>query len=345
MRLFFSGSLRHLQGSGNKGHRASFKEASVEIGNAAARRRHTILVTTESRRTVDYYLVQGAQALGTEGIQLPTVEIHKMLGRPRPFRGKGWDSVRFEHVVYHQVPQPERKQLGARIGAVVSCDAVVLIGGGTGTELVSQLAADLHKPIVAIPSFLGSASRIFEQLGSWYMQMPEVASRANDLLTGWREHESADIAIDIAEALSGRHSYFISYAHGNHVEADHIEALLRRRSRPVFRDERELQFTDEIKCKLDDAISQTNTFIALWSEQSRNSEWCAWERQSAERHSQKSEALKRIVFLQLDHSPLPSGYEAFVQADATTREGRNLTVRRLIEEESRHFSQRPGGKT
>jgi hypothetical protein len=256
-----------------------------------------------------------------------------MLGRPRPF--KGWDSVRFEHVVYQQVSQPERKQLGARVGAIASCDCVILIGGGSGTELVSQLGADLRKPVVAIPSFGGSAARVFEQLNHRYIQMPEVASRANDLLTGWRENESAETAIDIAEVLSGHHSYFLSYAHGNHGDADHIEALLRRRGRPVFRDERELQITDDIKRKLEGIISETNTFIILWSAESQNSDWCAWEREVAERHSRAGRP-ERIVFLALDNSSLPSPYSDFLQVSGATREARDLAVRMLIEKESPH---------
>ena len=334
MRIFFSGSLRHLLAPDSESLLASFKKASFELGAAAARRRHTILVTTESSRTVDHYLVRGAQTCASDGIQLPIVEVHKMLGRPRPF--KGWESLRLEHVVYQQVLQAERKQLGARIGAIASCDSVVLIGGAGGTELVSQLAADLHKPIVAIPSFGGSAARTFELLNPWYVQMREVASRASDLLTGWRENESAEAAIDIAETLSGRHSYFLSYAHENHGEADHIEALLRRRGRSVFRDERELQITDEIKYKLESVISESNTFITLWGGESQNSDWCAWERESAERCSRKSGRPKRIVFLALDESPLPGRYDAFLQVFAATREARDLAVRQLIEQESRH---------
>lgn len=334
MRIFFSGSLRHLLAPGGESLLASFKKAASELGAVAARRRHKILVTTESSRTADYYLVKGAQMCSRDEVQLPTVEIHKMLGRPRPFRT--WDSVQFEHVVYQQVAQEERKQLGARIGAITSCDSVVLIGGGTGTELVSQLAADLRKPIVAIPSFGGSAARAFEQLRPWYVQMPEVASRANDLLSGWRERESAEAAIDIAETLAGRDSYFLSYAHANHGEADHIEALLRRRGRPVFRDERELQITDEIKGKLEDLISETSTFITLWSADSQNSKYCTWERETAERYSRKFGRPKRVVFLALDNSPLPGGYGTFLQVPAATREARDLGVSKLIEQESKH---------
>ncbi len=330
MNIFFSGSKRHLVAPIDKGLAVSFEEAGYDLGLSTGRAGHKILVTTDSRKTVDRYIVTGVQVTSRETGRAPIVEIHRMIGRTEPF--VGWRQVKFERVSYQQVEQREFKQLGARVGAISACDAVVLIGGGTGTELVGRLALDVRKPVIAIHSFGGAAAGIFNLLEQMYLQMPEVAERVPYLVRGGENWAQA--VIEIAEILAGRHTYFLSYSRRNHEEADHIEALLRRRGRIVFRDEEELNLSDRIKKKLENRISEADTFVILWSNDSVASRWCKWELNTAATRSQKTGCPRRIVFLRLDDTPMPRRFSGMLAAVGTDRIARDYSVANLIKREA-----------
>jgi hypothetical protein len=95
--------------------------------------------------------------------------------------------------------------------------------------------------------------------------------------------------------LGGTHSYFISYSHHNLEAADHVESLLRRRRRVFIRDENELKPGDAIKKGLEEAISESDTFVVLWSDPALKSAWCRWERETALRVQAERAMPKRFV--------------------------------------------------
>jgi hypothetical protein len=70
--------------------------------------------------------------------------------------------------------------------------------------------------------------------------------------------------------------FFISYPR-RPTEADQVEAVLRRRNLPVFRDESELGAGHEIPAQIREAVHRADVFIALGCRECDCSSWCADE--------------------------------------------------------------------
>ena len=135
-----------------------------------------------------------------------------------------------------------------------------------------------------------------------------------------------------------RPSYFISYQHDDSAEADHIEVLLRRKPRPVWRDRVNIRASENIKERIRMGIDDTDTFLALWSTAYKGSESCQEELRAARaRFQRKSSGLGdrpfRLVIISLDDTELHGYLTHELQLRGTTRTERWAAVERLTNEE------------
>ncbi|MFT5524943.1 MAG: hypothetical protein ACI9HK_002907, partial [Pirellulaceae bacterium] len=208
MRLFFSGSLGNVPTK----RQESFKKAASDLGREAARREHVPLLHSEKRSTIDYHVVAGLRNLAKHRRTKIEVEIHRGIRDEDVFRGIA--ELEIKHRPYRWVDDLVDKRLGARAGAVVAADAVVLMGGGRGTEMVGRLAADLGRPVIAIGAMGGAAEMVYIANEPCYLQHPDVSPLMRVLTSDWHQ-DSAGAVLDICEILADKHSYFLSYAHKN----------------------------------------------------------------------------------------------------------------------------------
>jgi hypothetical protein len=261
------------------------------------------------------------------------VEVHRMRSQKPAFAGWHEKHIRIIPIWYHAEHDPRFKRLGARVGCLNGCDAVIAAGGDTGARLIGELAIHLNKPLIAVATFGGASRSLYEKMEASYLQKPEIKNRLHSLFAPWRGAESASEVLKITELLGGTHSYFISYSHQDLEAADHVESLLRRRRRVFIRDENELNPGDVIKKGLEEMISGSDTFLALWSGPASKSEWCRWERETAIRLQAERAKPRRFVFLRLDGTEPPGEFAGQIHPDSRGRTERVQAVYQLIESE------------
>lgn len=135
-----------------------------------------------------------------------------------------------------------------------------------------------------------------------------------------------------------RPSYFISYSHDDSAEADHIEVLLRRKPRPVWRDLVNIRASENIKERIRMGIDAADTFLALWSTAYLTSRSCQQELRAARSRSQgKSSGLGdrrfRLTVIKLDDTELPGYLKDGLHLLGRMRIERLAAVERLINED------------
>ena len=330
MRILFTGSVRGIT---DDRVAARLKAAAHDLGIAAATRRHEILICSDKAETVDRHVMEGARdvyATGAQGIGV--VEVHRMMSQKPAFADWHEEHVRISPIWYHAEHDPRYKRLGARVGCINACDAVVAMGGDTGARLIGELAIHVNKPLIAVSTFGGAGQSLYKRMETSYLQRPEIRTRIDYLFAPW-DAETAPGVLKIAELLGGTHSYFVSYSHQDLDAADHVESLLRRRRRVFIRDENELKPGDAIKKGLVTAISESDTFLVLWSEPASRSEWCRWERETALRVQAERGRPSRFVLLRLDDTEPPSEFAGRIHPAGHGRTQRAQAVYQLVDGE------------
>ena len=132
------------------------------------------------------------------------------------------------------------------------------------------------------------------------------------------------------------HLYFISYSWTDFAAADHVELLLLREERRVNRDETDIRAGGGLTKSIRALISESDTFLALISENYVKSRWCPDELSLALERKESGLRPYRIVPLRLDLSEgdgLPIDLEEVLCLDATSRLHRSSAIARVISEE------------
>lgn len=329
MRIFFSGSLRHLHEVRDAHVLATLKTALGQLGAEVARRGHTLLVTTDTKLTVDRHLLEGALQ-GAAAYELrPKVEVHHARGQEDHFGiDPRLDVVRVE---YDRWADRADARLGARSGALARADVVVLIGGAKGTRKVAQAALALGRQILPLPTFGGVADQILREFAPLYLQRPEIVERLRDVQREWTGPAGAATVLDLAELTAAGHAYFLSCSEADAQACDHLELLLRRRGRAVLREE---GAEESGAAALRQRIASAQTFVALWGRAYRSSGRCLEELECAlgALRDAGGDAI-RIVLVRVDDCALPVEFGSFAYGAATGREQRAELVARLVTEE------------
>ena len=169
------------------------------------------------------------------------------------------------------------------LAALDASDVMITLGGRLTVSLMGQLAADKERPVLAIPSFGGTSTEIYESLKFTYRRNLKDGYHELSLLKSpWRDG-FAEKVMDLGKVLAQNksaatpHSYFLSYVWENSEFADHVEVLLYRFRRAVNRDERIFAAGVDLSDVVKSFIDESDTFIALYNEQYTKSTWCPQE--------------------------------------------------------------------
>ena len=167
MRILFIGSVPdHIPGTDQTiapEHQPLF-EAASELGYAAVLRGHTILLGSESPRTIDFYVMRGIlNACATKPDQEFFVEIHRPEGTAAPYPSVP-KNLKVSRISYEQDSKAEFRWMVAHVLALDSSDVCIAIGGGASTRVIGYIGAERQKAILAIASFGGSAKILWEKL-------------------------------------------------------------------------------------------------------------------------------------------------------------------------------------
>ena len=135
-----------------------------------------------------------------------------------------------------------------------------------------------------------------------------------------------------------QHSYFLSYDLGDSEVADHVEALIRRENRDVLRDEMTFQTVGEPPENIKNMINKSDTFIALWSQNFKNSVWCRNQLDHAYSRQDNNQKPYRIILLKLDKTKISIGSRDYLRFLGEERESRELAIKEIVERENREFN-------
>ncbi len=145
-----------------------FARACEQMGYAAAARQHTILISDNHPSSADYHVLNGILKFIAEA---PERTAQLLVNRPQGSE-LVFDRLPQSVVVsYRFHPDVERVWHGTLIpnlAALEACDVMITLGGRLTVKLMGHLAADRERPVLAIPSFGGRSSEIFESLKFTY---------------------------------------------------------------------------------------------------------------------------------------------------------------------------------
>lgn len=328
MRVLVAGSKRSI--GDDRTRCAQFEQVALSIGETIARNGHTLLLESDDDKTFDFHALQGV--LRTP--ERPNVEVHRSRSLGPAFANPKMPDLKY--VGYSEPPAQLGKidrRLWGRVGAVAASHVVFLMGGATGTATFGSVARDLRVPIVAIPEFGGTASESYESCLALYQSRAELQELLGTLSKPTGESEPGKAIVRFAELLVRKQGYFLGYAHEDAEVADHIEVLLYRRQRVVFRDEATLRLGDSLD-DIQRQLGRSDTYIGIWSHSFARSDWCKKELNWAIELQRQQRRPRRVHLMILDDTPLPSELASVIQASGKDRDSRHLSVRRLLDEES-----------
>lgn len=316
-----------------------FLTACEALGYVAASRGHTILASDDHPASADFNAVQGVVRYINETPDAKaSIEINRAEGSVPIFESLP-PNIQITRKLHPDIDPVWHGTLLPNLAALESADVLVLLGGRLTVKLMGQIAAEKEKPVIAIPSFGGTAVEIYESMRWIYRGL--LKDRFSDLAvlrSAWRD-DSAGKIVDLADALAqgqtsaAPHAYFISYVWKNSDLADHVEVLLHRFKRAVNRDESIFRAGVDLSDVVRSLINESDTFIGLWNADFKESTWCPQELEYAFNRQHKGLKPTRVVLLMTDDSEPPIRFTNKLRMEAADRTQRELCMRRLIAEE------------
>lgn len=307
-------------------------QAGRQIGAALATAGHRILIGSDNPRSIDLYVAEGIDNAGSAP---GGIELHYPATTRTPFSGH-FEGLSVARYAYHNDVLPPHSWTVAHVGALEQAELVVTLGGGFRTRVAANIALEFGRPVLPIATFGGTSAEVFQRAQYRIGTPPDPARARTVLVTDWTEESAAALVALVDEVSapneSGPHTYFLSYAWDDVSAADHVEMLLRRAGRVVVRDESGFNAGGDLADAVVAGLGGCHTFIGLWSENYATSSWCPNELEFAI-DELKACRLVRVVLVTLDEtSPRLRAYKS-LRLDGSTREGRDLAVRRLVEQE------------
>lgn len=170
-----------------------FAEACRNLGEVLARNKHEIIVSSSKPHTADYYVVEGARRV--KGRHKLT--IFRLQGFQQPFKDSCDELKKNFDISFRKA---NGDWAAARVPQVVTCDAIILIGGQEKTAHVAHIAPALNRPVLAIPCFGGIAREIWEQLEPYYRKIGIINDHGDHLIMDWNK-DSADYSIKLLKKI------------------------------------------------------------------------------------------------------------------------------------------------
>ncbi|WP_327722309.1 toll/interleukin-1 receptor domain-containing protein [Streptomyces sp. NBC_00490] len=338
MRVFIVGSLpNHVPGLDQPilSDHAPLFEAGRKLGWALAADGHRAVIGSSSRRTIDPYIFEGYSEFCRSH---PDSQCHIEVQFPVDQANAGYepefsdapDNLHIIKVENYADASSRHHWIVSHFAALRTADLLVVLGGGVSTRILGSYAASNHIPTLAIREYGGTSVEVFPLAQHTYH---EAVPRLGKIPT----RESAQRMVAFATKLAARgsgsvHSYFLSYSWGDCATADHVEVLLRRLGRAIFRDEEKVKIGHRLPDQLEASIQEADTFVALWSRNYHTSTWCPSELQFA-LESQKSGRPSRVALIELDEMETPLQAATLLRLKGNSREFLDLGIRRLVEQE------------
>lgn len=313
----------------------AFASLCRQLGAELGMRGYIPVIHSGSPETAGHYVVEGLRSVAVDRGTRLRIEVHRTLARKEAFEDD-------EALLVQPKPCLERgsrsllsdSKLAPRISAIMASDFAILLGGKDGTARCGEYALALRKPVVAVPGFGGSAGKLYEEnYEAVYYDHPRVYDKLAKLGGSGTASLAAAEIVEFGEALSGVHTYFLSYSHKDLEEADHVELLLTRTGRVVRRDESRLDMHDEIKPRLKDEIGKSDTFLSLWSKKSARSQYCIWERDTALELHEKFGRPRRILMIRIDKTAIASKWRGRRHLNGIDRNVRRAELLELMSSE------------
>jgi hypothetical protein len=188
----------------------AFKEACRKIGDALARKGHTLIVEFEAPHVADLHVVEGYVAAPGTSTTLK-IELAWTKAQGRPF--ERYAQTRPGLFAYHPLPASEtdrQRWSNSHLVSLKHANAILTIGGREGTYLAGSAAIVANKPLVPIASFGGASERLLKDL--------EVDRGGNfdrayyDLNDVWSNHV-LERAMGFLDSGTSKAKIFISHAH------------------------------------------------------------------------------------------------------------------------------------
>ena len=334
-RILFKGST-HFAGA----DRTAILRAAEDLGYFGVQSGHTLLVGSQNPNTIDHGVKQGAERFcHTFPDRSAFIEVHRPDDGEAPFPAGAAPNLHIDRRVYglpsNGPSGGDRNWVVAHVAALEASDVLVLIGGGSGTDLAGQVAMERRWPIIPIASFGGAARELYKVLSYELHRQPLLADKLHVLNGPWQDDSASIISelIEVVVTKSRPYSYFISYSHADAVAADRVELLLRRQNKAVLRDERELTPGAPLDRSLTTKIAMASTFVSLHSENYAGSDYCTGELAIAHELKTAGKKPTRLVAVRLDDTLLSPLLAASVHLKAVDRRALDAAVGELIASE------------
>jgi hypothetical protein len=342
MKVLFMGSIPTFERTETReltGQEQPFAQACKQLGYAAAARQHTILISDNHPASADYHVLNGVlKFIGEAPNRKAQLEVNRPEGSELVF-DRLPSNVAVSYRFHPNFEHVSHGTLLPNLAALDACDVMITLGGRLTVRLMGQLAADKERPVLAIPSFGGASTEIYESLKFAYRRMLKDRYHELSLLKSpWRDG-FAEKLMDLGKVLAQNrsaatpHSYFLSYVWENSEFADHVEVLLHRFRRAINRDENIFAAGVDLSDVVKSFIDESDTFIALYNERYTKSTWCPQELEYARNRQVKRLKPARVVLLMLDDTEPPIRFTNLLRQEGRDRTQRELSIRRLVEEE------------
>jgi hypothetical protein len=202
-----------------------FAEACREIGAEIARRKHVLLVGSESERTADRYAVEGAvSALGRATVPEAPIIVLRPSDGAFPYEEL---RARYSHL-FTSSYSPESRWGTTRLFQIRQADALVIIGGARSSYQAGITAAVCGRRVVPIGSFGGAGKRLINLFqmsrGQWGDSVPD-----DDELGRLHNPWNADLLRGALEVLGGAAGPRLLIIHGRSDDRFRLKNYLQNR--------------------------------------------------------------------------------------------------------------------
>ena len=195
MKILIIGSLHF---SGSEKIAEQFKSACIEIGKTLARAGHTIVVGSDIQTSADRHVVEGVNTVRGKH----TVMVYGPDRDETPFAA---DRVRLRNINFVFSRRPG-SWAANRVHQILAADGVLIIGGKTGTAHIGYSAPLLGRPVVAVPSFGGTAADLWSEFLPDYQRVAKEHEGFGNLREIW-DKSSAQVVLTLIEALIKQNPY------------------------------------------------------------------------------------------------------------------------------------------
>lgn len=178
-------------------------QASDQVGQALAKRGHTVLLGTDNKNCVDLYVLEGIAAV--EG-SVTTIEVHhpddghiRFAPETLPERIK--KNPQLIRHVYHLSSMWK----AVHMEAISTCDAVIIIGGGSSSLLAGIAANLLGKTVIPIENLGGSGRDVWKYSSAKRQEFYTDLTKDEDidqLVATWKGDTSAEFVVNLLESVA-----------------------------------------------------------------------------------------------------------------------------------------------